>query len=107
MTSQYRRGADFERRVKLALEAGGAVYVVRAAGSHGQADLIAFYPQSPHFPYGAIEFVQAKRSGKMSKADQWALCELALQCGATPMLALQGPRGTPVVFRVLHAKAAA
>lgn len=118
MTSQYRRGADFERKVKAALEAQGAVYVVRAAGSHGPADLIAFYglrygevvPAVGTLPFKTfalaphIEFVQAKRNGQMSRADQWALVELAHQCGAVPVLAYQGPRGKPVLFRVLERK---
>jgi Holliday junction resolvase len=103
VTSQYRRGADFERKVKQALEANGAVYVVRAAGSHGPADLIAFYDWDGWRP--SVEFVQAKRNGKMSRADQWALHELATQCGAVPVLAYQGPRGTPVMFRVIEEQA--
>lgn len=107
MASRYRAGADFERRVKEHLLANGAMFVVRAAGSHGPVDLVAFYPpDSPTSPVyrpdiERLEFVQCKKHGAISKADRWALIELAAACGAVPVLAKAGPRGTPVVFQVL------
>ena len=39
--SQYRKGANFERKVKKLLEAKG-MFVVRSAGSKGPCDLVAF-----------------------------------------------------------------
>lgn len=41
----YRRGADFERRVKQRLEEQGWT-VFRTAGSHSPADLVAVAPQT-------------------------------------------------------------
>ncbi len=106
MTSQYRRGADFERACMKALLAQGAVYVCRSAGSHGPVDLIAFYEplhtRAKERGWGLYHFVQAKRSGRISRADKWALVELAAQCGAVPVLAKAGPRGTPVLFETLE-----
>lgn len=45
MGSNYRKGARFENRVKEHLEQNGW-YVMRSAGSHGLADLIAINPGS-------------------------------------------------------------
>ena len=112
MTSNYRRGADFERKCIKALEAQGAIYVCRSAGSHGPVDLIAYWDWESlaprfwggHHPYA---FVQCKRHGAISKADRWALVELAQQCGAIPVLAKAGPRGTPVLFERLEPVTAA
>ena len=39
--TNYSKGASFERRVKKELERLG-YYVIRSAGSHGYADLVAF-----------------------------------------------------------------
>jgi len=39
--TNYSKGANFERRVKKRLEKLG-YYVIRAAGSHGTFDLVAF-----------------------------------------------------------------
>lgn len=103
--TNYSAGAKFEYKVRDALKAQGAIYVCRSAGSHGPVDLIAFYPPTVYLPnvtYGCdVRFVQCKRHGAISKADRWALTELAQQCGAIPVLAKAGPRGTPVVFEVL------
>lgn len=63
--SHYRKGAEFERKIRAALEAAGYA-VGRGAGSKGttKSDLIAF---SPH---GTILIVQAKTNGVIS-ADEW------------------------------------
>ena len=126
--TRYRAGADFERKVRDALKEHGAIYVCRSAGSKGSVDLIAFYGPTralgQPFPLYALGygkttgqyvikrhercwFVQAKRDGRISKADQWALCELARMCGAVPVLAKAGPRGTPVVLEILTVEKAA
>ena len=103
--SRYRAGADFERKVRDVLKEQGAIYVCRSAGSKGPVDLIAFYPaRTKSWNWNYIHFVQAKRDGRISKADQWALCELARMCGAVPILAKAGPRGTPVVLETLMPK---
>ncbi len=103
--TNYARGSKFEYKVRDALKAQGAIYVCRSAGSHGPVDLIAVFPAVWH---GLVSgdrrtwaFVQAKRDGRISKADRWALVELAAQCGAVPVLAKAGPRGTPVVLEIL------
>jgi len=41
MTTNYRRGADFERELARRLEYWCGAFVVRAAGSHGPCDLVA------------------------------------------------------------------
>lgn len=59
--SNYRRGAAFELRVAKALEEDG-YFVVRSAGSHGAADLVAL-------KLGEVLLVQCKRSGAISRED--------------------------------------
>ncbi len=46
MRARYRRGAEYERRARKALEAAGYT-VVRAAGSKGPWDLVAVNEQDP------------------------------------------------------------
>lgn len=52
LPSQYRRGADFERKLKKEYEAEGAL-VVRSAGSKGPIDLVVVGA-------GFIWFIQCK-----------------------------------------------
>jgi Holliday junction resolvase len=73
------RGADFERRCGRDLKAAGW-YVVRAAGSHGEADLLAL-------KLGRVWLVQCKRSGRLDPPEWNALCQLAEELGAVAVLA--------------------
>jgi Holliday junction resolvase len=89
--SNYRAGRDLEYAAAKDLEANG-YFVIRAAGSHGLADLIGFKP-------GEVLIVQCKTDGKMTPAQRGSLTELAdmipLHCG-TPLIArwqATGPRG--------------
>ena len=102
--TRYQAGTKFEYKVRDALKAQGAIYVCRSAGSKGPVDLIAFYGWNS---VRSSAFVQAKRDGRISRADRWALIELAQQCGAEPVLAKAGPRGTPVVLETLTSEKAA
>jgi Holliday junction resolvase len=78
MASQYRRGADFERKLKLYLE-GLGYFVIRSAGSKGPVDLVAFGED--------IYFIQCKLTGNISQAKLDELTELAEIHGARPALA--------------------
>jgi len=67
MSSKYKKGVNFEYRVKQKLEEHG-YFVVRSAGSHGVFDLIAF-PQVWHLvcPYcGSINIEEIK--------PNWGIC---------------------------------
>lgn len=68
----YQRGANFERLVKKDYETNGW-FVVRAAGSHGPADLICLYPAGK-FP---VELVQCKKDGRISEKDATVLRTIA------------------------------
>lgn len=78
--TRYKRGADFERKVKVDLQAHGW-FVVRSAGSHGPVDLVA------QAPGPSVAWIQCKRDGRMSSEDQDALINLALAFNAIPVLA--------------------
>ena len=67
--SNYNRGANFERRVKRALENKGA-FVIRSAGSRSPVDLVAFWS-------GEICFLQVKVDGNLSKGERELLTYLA------------------------------
>jgi Holliday junction resolvase len=78
--NRYRKGADFERRVKADYERRRGFIAFRCAGSHGVADIIAG-------SNGDWHLVQCKTNGKLSKAERTALCAAATKAHATPILA--------------------
>lgn len=102
MTSNYDRGRALEYRARDALRADGYL-VVRAAGSKGPADLLAFKP-------GQTLAVSCKLAALPAQEwdDFYALCR---DLGWTPLLAAPGPRGTPLLLweitgrKVPHARA--
>ncbi len=59
----YAKGVRFEREVKASLEAAGW-WVLRTAGSHGFADLVAISKES-----GAVVFIQCKKVGTINEAN--------------------------------------
>jgi Holliday junction resolvase len=81
--NNYRRGAKVEYLVMKHLRDEGYV-VIRAAGSHGPADLVAL-------KVGETLLVQVTR-GRKSQADLDKLCHLAGSCGAAAILAQYAPR---------------
>ena len=93
MSTNYRRGADFERRVKADFERHGFV-AVRSAGSRTPADVYAFAA-------GQVIFAQCKRDGRLDP-DEWnefyTYCQRA---GAVPLLAMAGKGGRGVAYRRL------
>jgi Holliday junction resolvase len=93
MTTNYKRGADFERRAQKLLERIGYA-VVRSAGSHSPADLVAMR-------HGELVCVQCKRDGRLDPEEwneYWEFCELA---GALPVMAQVGPQGKGVTYHKL------
>jgi Holliday junction resolvase len=74
----YRRGRAFEWHVRDVLEQAGW-WVIRSAGSHSPADLVAWAPAAE---YHACWLVQAKRSGHLSRAEREALLQWADRAGA-------------------------
>jgi Holliday junction resolvase len=99
--SNYRAGRDLEYAAAKDLEANG-YFVIRAAGSHGLADLIGFKP-------GEVLVVQCKTDGKMTarqQADLRCLAAMVPGLGGFPLIArwaATGPRGgrTVAYARVL------
>ena len=83
---RYRRGADFERKIKKLLEAEGW-FVVRSAGSKGLVDLIAVFE-------GEIWAIQAKISGTSRVEEIKQLCQLARRHKFTPVFARKEGRET-------------
>ena len=78
--SGYSDGRKLEYRVQADLEADG-YWTIRAPGSKGKADVVAFKP-GPE-----ILFVQCKISGDMGPDERAALVELAARFGAVPIKA--------------------
>jgi hypothetical protein len=90
--SKYRAGRDLEYAAARDLEANG-YQVIRAAGSHGLADLIGFKP-------GELVIVQCKTDGKMTATQRAKLSALADMVPASPPVVpliarweSTGPRG--------------
>jgi holliday junction resolvase len=92
----YANGARVERLVRDHLQANGYA-VIKAAGSKGAADLVAFRR-------GWVLFVQVKRTqAQLSPAARTRLLELADTLGAhiaIPVVASK-PARMPISYRVL------
>lgn len=101
--SNYDRGRALEYRARDALRSDGYL-VVRAAGSKGPADLLAFKP-------GQTLAVNCKLAA-LPAAEWDAFWHLCCELGWTPLLATPGPRGRPLLLweirgrKVPHARAA-
>jgi Holliday junction resolvase len=77
--TQYTRGANFERKVKKYLE-DLDYYVVRSAGSKGQADLVAI-------KRGETLLIQCKISGNISPIEYKKFLNLGKTLGVSTILA--------------------
>lgn len=93
--TNYRRGYDFEARVRTSLENDG-YWCIRASGSKGIADLVAIKP-------GQILLVQVKRTttGRLDPQERAKLCELAAKLWAEPIVAYQPKVRGPIAYRRL------
>lgn len=85
----YRKGANFERRVRRELESKGA-FVVRSAGSKGVFDLLAV------FPVGTVWGVQCKKTKRISESEVRRMLEVAEKYPIVPILATT--EGRKIVF---------
>lgn len=79
MATNYQRGASFERRVKALLEGEGFA-VVRSAGSHSPADLVAMRK-------GELVIIQCKRDGRLAPSEWNGFVEFCVKAGGVPILA--------------------
>lgn len=93
MSTNYRRGADFERRVQADMERRGWV-TVRAAGSHTVADVYAFLN-------GRIAFIQCKRNGRLYPKEWNELLDCSDVAGAEPIMAAAGENGRGIKYFLL------
>lgn len=82
--TQYQRGSRFEAAIRADLESDG-YWTIRAAGSHGLADVIATKP-------GEVLAVQAKL-GVMPHGEWNALFRLCAEFGMVPLVADRPKRG--------------
>lgn len=93
MNTNYRRGADFERRVVRDLE-GRGWSVVRSAGSHKPADVVAMVG-------GITICVQCKRDGRLPP-DEWnKFLDWCDNGGATPIMASVPKGGRGIKYDIL------
>ena len=111
MATNYRRGADFERKVMRDLEAHGYC-VVRSAGSHSPADLIALrraaIGASADGAYIAtcpeVVAVQCKRNGRLDPEEWNEFWEWCLKACAKPILASRGANGRAIIYSTLTSR---
>lgn len=105
MATNYSRGANFERTVMRDLEGRGYA-VLRSAGSHSPADVVALRKSllSTVYGYGEVVAVQCKRNGRLDP-DEWnEFWEWCARAGATPVLASKGPRGCGIIYNRLTSR---
>lgn len=96
MTTNYQRGAVFERKVARNLEEWGYV-TVRSAGSHSPADIVAMRE-------GATVCVQCKRNGRLDP-DEWnEFWEWCSKGGVTPILAAQAKVLSGIIYHRLTSR---
>jgi hypothetical protein len=106
-----RRGRDFERAVMAYLRAAGWL-VIRAAGSHGPADLIAVEPvledEGRRLPAlgNELALIQCKLGGpgRLGPAEWNALYLIAMEYGAVPVVAYRPARGRLALARMIGLK---
>jgi len=83
---KYQKGYRFENRVKKFYE-GLGYFVVRSAGSHSPADLIAIKTKHNKGIYPFVLLIQCKTDGKISPAERQKLVEIAKQTCTIPVIA--------------------
>ncbi len=89
------RGDYLERSTKAALEAGGW-WAIRAAGSLGEADVVAMRNGM------ATLLIACKTNGKLPPAERAALIAASTRAGARPLMATRSKRGYVDLALVLH-----
>lgn len=89
---QYRSGTRFENIIVADLRANG-YYAQRTPGSKGCADVVAVKP-------GQVLLVQCKTDGKLPPAPWNTLYDVAMDCGAVPVLAERPGRGQARYWRL-------
>ena len=94
--TNYANGTRFEHKVAADLRGDGYL-VVRAAGSHGEADLVALKP-------GQVVLVQAKTSGRLDPGEWNSFHAAAEGVGAIPLLAHRPAPGQIVYWRLTGPK---
>lgn len=95
------RGDNFEREMRKQLEMDGW-FVARAAGSLGDADLVAtrYVTEGPlNDPLAAVWLIECKTTAqgpyeRFSPADRQKLSKAARRAGASAWLVWRPPRGT-------------
>ena len=93
-SSNYRTGTRLEYRAIELLRRRGW-FVVRSAGSHGPADLVALSPTDGH-----PMLVQCK-AGRLTHEDWQGLRELAVRYYAVPVIAAWNDTRRAVVWLVI------
>jgi len=98
---RYRQGADFERRVRRALEAAGWD-TSRSAGSHDDADIIAVGPKPEAKGIRArVVLLQCRRAGKTSPAERAEWTHRWRQRVEFYVVRRRGTRNSQIVVRDL------
>lgn len=90
MATNYRRGADFERRVREDM-AGRGYLTVRAAGSHTPADVYCF-------AHGDMAFVQCKTDGRLDPTEWNEFLVYCWKAGAKALVAMKGEKGRGIRY---------
>jgi Holliday junction resolvase len=102
--NHYRAGRDKEYKVRDHLADNG-YEIIRAAGSKGKVDLVAFKAWAhiqPAWMYAHMLFVQVKRTGgTIPPADRAELIRLAGIARALPIVAYQPLPRRPLQYRRL------
>jgi len=81
--AEYLKGRNFENYVKRKLESKGFL-VIRAAGSKGVFDLVAFPPERRN---NVVLGIQCKAHGKMSNEKKQEMIRVADKYNLLPVLA--------------------
>lgn len=93
MTTNYRRGADFERLVRADMEARGYV-AIRSPASKTPCDVYCMRP-------GETVFVQCKTDGRLPPAEWNGFLDYCAAAGAVPLMASKGRRGEGIRYHRL------
>lgn len=98
----YRRGYNFERKVRQYLDTLG-YFTIRSSGSHTPVDVVAF-PKNNILPdrfEGFPLLIQCKTDGSLSKKESLDMHMLALDIRGVPIMASKNARGH-MIFSIIN-----
>lgn len=96
MTTNYRRGSDFERRVRQDMEKRRYI-AIRSPSSRTPADVYCI-------GWDKKVFIQCKRDGRLNPSEWNKFLDYCRSVNAVPILAMTGRNNRGIVYKLIMGK---